>query len=90
MAADNHGCFMSFTGDNGATVNGAAITTSTDARSVGGMTTPGADGSRVHAGSASFLVTTSAGTTTLTGTYRTTSGAQTATFTTNSIIVQTY
>jgi len=79
---------MSFTADNGATVNGSTITTGSDSRATGGGQANGA-GNRLISTSSSYLVTTAAGTTTFTGVYRVLN-AGTSTFTAHSIIVQVY
>jgi hypothetical protein len=82
--AHERSCFMSFD------TTGALATSASDARAVGfGRAGPdGAD--RKFAGSASFVVTVPAGSTTFVGRYRTGGGNGTATFQSSALIVQVF
>jgi hypothetical protein len=80
----NSGCMVSFSGDNGSTINTLPIATLSDARGAGGNGTP-------DAGSRAELAVTKPGTTTFQMGYRRTGPASgTCTFTNMSTITQVY
>ncbi|MBV8951045.1 MAG: hypothetical protein JOZ99_09235 [Actinobacteria bacterium] len=76
---------MSFTANNGATINGATITSGSDNYAVGAQRV---DQSPM-AGSATYVVTVANGTTAFTAQYKQASGG-TATFNASRIIIQVF
>jgi hypothetical protein len=84
--AANTGCLVSFSGDNGSTINGQTIATLTDSRAAGGGRAGG-----VNAGSRAEMAVTNSGTSTFQMGYRHGGpGSGTCTFTNMSIITQVY
>ena len=76
---------MGFSGNNGATINGATIASLSDGRGAGGGQAGG-----VNAGSRAEMAQTKSGTTTFQVGYRRAGSSATCTFTNMSIITQVY
>ena len=91
QSTNNAGCGMSFTANNGATAaSGVSLAAGADDHAVLHASIGTGAGTRLVGGSASFLVTTAAGTTTFTGVYKVVTASTCSIAAGHSIIVQVY